>query len=271
MVTFEKELITPAMAERYLQSNVGNRSVRKVTVLRYAKDITDGRWKSDTAETIKISKSGVVIDGQHRLHAVIKAGRPVWFHIARGMDDDVFNVIDTGTIRNASDVFKIKGIKNENKLPSIIAMYNMLTKNRRPGMQANDKSTNAVLLEQYYEDHLFWDVVARKTSRWYDAFAKILKPSILGGVYAYLAKIDQEKADEFMEQLATGINVRNNVINLLRTALMKDKVAPRKMHITNKLAIIIKTWNCYIKNINDRKIIKYDSERDKFPIAEGSL
>lgn len=266
MIEFSRELITPAVAEKYLQSNIFNRRVKHPVVLQYANDMKNGRWKNDTAELIKISKSGVVLDGQHRLHGVIKANTPIWFHLAKGLEDEVFDVLDTGSARNATDTFKVKGIKHDNSIPSIMSMYNLLRLGKKVGAQKNHKSTNAVLLEQYYSDELFWQNVAKKTHQWYLSFAKIITPSFIGGFYAHFSKIDEEYAESFLIQLTTGIGIENNVINLLRNKLMQDKMSPRKMTPTLKMALIIKTWNFYINN-EEVKILKFDSIRDEFPVA----
>jgi len=264
MLEFKKELITPAIAEVYLQSNISNRRVKAPIVLQYAKDMQNGRWKDDTAEMIKISKTGVILDGQHRLLAVKKSNTAIWFMVAKGLDDDVFDVLDTGSRRNASDAFKVKNIKHENSIPSIISMYNYLKLGKRIGIQKNDKATNAVLLEQYYQRENFWQNVARKSFQSYQAFAKILSPALIGGFYAYLSENDPEKAEMFINQLTTGGNITNNTINLLRNKLMQDKISPRKMPPTLKIALIIKTWNLFVKN-EDIKLLKFDTVNENFP------
>ncbi len=175
-------------------------------------------------------------------------------------------MLDTGKSRNSTDCFYVAGIKASNTIPSMISYYNLLRDNKREGVQINQKSTNANLLEQYYKDELFWDNIARSSNSWYMAFAKILKPSMIGGFYAYFYKLNSNKAEDFMNQLCTGSEISNSVINLLRNKLMQDKMSPRKMPTNLKMALIIKTWNHYINNSNV-KILKFDTIRDDFPIA----
>jgi hypothetical protein len=266
MLQFTKELITPEVAKSYLQANIANRRVRLPVVLRYANDIINNRWKEDTAELIKISKTGVVLDGQHRLYAIIKANKPVFMHVAKNLDDSVFDILDTGSTRNASDIFRIKQVKNDTTIPSIIAMYNTLCQYRTYNPDKNNKSTNSMLLEQYYKDEAFWQSVAQKARVWYLTFAKILTPSYIGGFYSFFYKLNKPKAEKFFTELATGIDVSNKTVNLLRNKLMQDKMSPRKMNATLKMALIIKTWNCYIKG-KELTILKHDSERDEFPRA----
>lgn len=251
------------MAQVMLKNNKGNRAVRYTKVLQYAKDIKEGRWKSDTYEFIKISKTGKILDGQHRLIAVVKASIPVWFHVAEDCDDNIFDVLDTGTQRNACDVFTITGVKNSNVIPSVIAKYNQIRIGRK-FTQIHERATNAVLLEQYFEDEEFWQYVIKGTMNYYKHFAKILSPSIIGGFYSYFLKIDNDKAEEFISQLCTGVNVNNRVMHLLRQKLMADKVSSKKMNMGTKMALIIKAWNYFIED-KEPKILKYDNEREDFP------
>lgn len=263
---FKKILVTPSLAAQYLEANISNRRIRENTVSRYVKDILNGRWKQDTGECIKISKNGVILDGQHRLAAVVKSKTAVFFHIAFDVDDSVFSVLDTGSVRNASDCFKIKGIKNETVLPSIMSFYYALKKGTTvKGIQKNDKMTNDELIDEYYKDVNKWQIVAQKSLTWYNNFAKILAPSFLGGFYAKALEIDSAKANEFMNMLCTGDNITNNSISLLRQKLIKDKISLKKLSVQIKLAFVIKVWNYYIEENHSIKIIKFNPEAEDFP------
>jgi hypothetical protein len=261
-----KQLITPSIAKKYLEQNINNRRYSQPVLLRYTADMINNKWKQDTGECIKISKTGRILDGQHRLKAVILSNCSIYFYVATNIDDSVFDVLDTGKARNSSDCFYVAGIKASNTIPSMISYYNLLKDNKRSGVQINQKATNSNLLEQYYQDELFWDNIARSSNSWYVAFAKILKPSMIGGFYAHFYKLNSNKAEAFMNQLCTGSEISNSIINLLRNKLMQDKMSPRKMPTTLKMALIIKAWNHYINN-NNVKILKFDTVRDDFPIA----
>lgn len=261
---FKKLLVTPTVAKQYLEANVNNRRIKNAVVTRYAQDMILGRWKEDTGEIIKISKSGAVLDGQHRLMAVVKSNTPISFHFAMNVEDSVFDVLDTGSSRNATDSFKVKDIKNGNTIPSIISLHTTIITGIRTGAQKNNKPTNAILLEIYYENELFWQHVANKSHKWYLDFAKILSPSAMGGLYSVFHKSNTEKALSFMNQLATGLDVENRSINLLRQKLMTDKMSQKKMPVTIKHALIIKTWNYFILK-KEVKILKYDQSKESFP------
>jgi hypothetical protein len=265
-LNYTEELITPTRARQILEANIKNRDIRQPHVDKYARDMSNGRWKEQTGESIKISNTGIVLDGQHRLHAIIKANKAVVMLVISGIEDSVFDVIDTGSSRNATDVFKIADVKNSATIPSIIATFNLLEAGKKVGAQVNQKATNAMLIEQYQRDAEFWQGIARDARVMYHSFARILSPSFLGGFYAHFYKLNSVKAELFMKQLTTGVDIENNVINLLRNKLMQDKMSPRKMPPTLKMALIIKAWNYFIKN-ESVKLLKFDTIRDEFPKA----
>ena len=63
--------ITPGDAEQMLESNEANRNMRARVVSAYARDMETDRWLV-TGETIKIGRHGELLDGQHRLQAIIQ-------------------------------------------------------------------------------------------------------------------------------------------------------------------------------------------------------
>jgi hypothetical protein len=262
----QKLLITPDYAKQLLSANPGNRKVKTDRVLMYANDMQNGRWKSNTGENIKISKTSKVLDGQHRLLALIKTGMSIEFLVISELEDSVFDVIDTGCSRNASDTFKISGVDRSNILPSIISGYDALKKGYISDMHKSVKLTNAQVLEKHNSNTAYWQEVARLTINWYNRFNKILKPSTLGTCYALFNNISPRQSEYFMDQLCSGINIENESIAVLRNALIKDKISIRKMPPKVKLALIIKTWNIFRMN-KVAKRIYFDDQNETFPIA----
>lgn len=83
----------------------------KRLVSQYARDMRAGKWKC-THQGILLGKDDVVVDGQHRLLAVIECGVPQWMHV---FHDDAFNTaleepIDSGLKRSNSLVL---GVSNQ--------------------------------------------------------------------------------------------------------------------------------------------------------------
>lgn len=263
---FKKQLITPSIAKKYLEANVKNRRIRTPIVTRYANDMTSGKWKEDTAEVIKISKTGIILDGQHRLAALIKANVSISFHVATSLDDNVFDVLDTGSNRSAGDIFLIQGIKNQSSIPSIISTYHNLkmgTSSRT--QQKNLKLTNAALLIEYNKREMFWQNVFSKSSMWYLSYAKILPKSLIGGFYCLFYDINNDDSESFFNQLCTGREIKNKAIFLLRQKLMQDKMAVRKIPFELRSALIIKSWNYFRSNNDDVKLLKFNTVSEEYP------
>lgn len=260
----EKKTITPSIAKSMLEKNTNNRNCSQKTVTMYVNSMRKGLWKEDTFEMIKISKSGRILDGQHRLQAIIKSNMAINFHIAYDVADSVFDVLDTGKKRNAGDVFKINNIKNSRVVPSIIQLYFSLKNSYNIRSQQLTKS-NSELILIYEENPTYWDSVATKTLGWYHNFSKIIAPQFIGGLFAYFHDINKDDAAIFIEELTSGIS-NNNSILILRKRLIDDKVSIRKISPEIKLALIIKTWNFYRTN-KKISVLKFDQINEPFPTA----
>lgn len=67
------ELVSPEMAARWLTRNHSNREVDTGAVRRYSEAMLSGRWRL-SGESLKFKVGGEVLDGQHRLMAVVRSG-----------------------------------------------------------------------------------------------------------------------------------------------------------------------------------------------------
>lgn len=97
-------LLNADSAKQLLALNTkSNRSISRSRVLRYAKNMKSGQWKLN-GQNIIISKSGEMIDGQHRCLAIIESGVEVLVGITFGVesDDETFETLDGGRARDAS-------------------------------------------------------------------------------------------------------------------------------------------------------------------------
>ena len=98
MITHVRELITPEIAEHYLATDQGNRNIRDSWVKKIARDIKNDRFV-ETHQGIAFDEDGTLIDGQHRLLAVIKAQKPIVIDVARNVPRTSGINIDTGASR----------------------------------------------------------------------------------------------------------------------------------------------------------------------------
>ena len=110
-VDFGRRIITPADAQKLIEHNQHNRPIRDRHVARIANEIKLGRWKFN-GDTIKIADSGDVLDGQHRLWAIIMADKAVETILVNGIGRDAFATIDTiRQSRSGADVLALNNVQ----------------------------------------------------------------------------------------------------------------------------------------------------------------
>jgi hypothetical protein len=90
--------IAPSVAQTLLSRNRNNRNIRRNAIIRYAEMMTAGEWLL-TGDAVRVCSDGDLIDGQHRLHAVVESGKTVEMIVMLGADPRVKLAIDSGIPR----------------------------------------------------------------------------------------------------------------------------------------------------------------------------
>jgi hypothetical protein len=111
--------ITPRKAAEYLERNTTNRPLSKRTVREFAEAMRRGEWRV-THQGIAFDTNGVLVDGQHRLAAIVEADIPVEVTVFTDVAEGAFDVLDTGKRRNAADVLAIEGEKSAVMLAAMV-------------------------------------------------------------------------------------------------------------------------------------------------------
>jgi hypothetical protein len=120
-MNYSVEVITPVKAAIMLKSNPKNRNLNHSHVLFLASQMTNGAWAKN-GQSIVLDFHDNIIDGQHRLNAIVQSSESIEMLVVRGVDPQTMNTIDTGRGRNASDVFTLNGVKNANTISSVTRM-----------------------------------------------------------------------------------------------------------------------------------------------------
>ena len=101
--------VTPTMALNWLENaNSHNRNVSDAYAARLARDIKEDRWLL-THEGIAFDRNGVLLDGQHRLWAIVLADKPVRLYVWQGITTDALMAINNGKPRAAADILTLAG------------------------------------------------------------------------------------------------------------------------------------------------------------------
>lgn len=104
------ESITPEIAKKYLIKNKGNRSKRQSVIDFYAQQMKSGEWML-SPQGISFDEDGDLLDGQHRLEAVVASGCTVDFRVTTGCAHDLSPYLDRGVVRMDHDVLAISGVR----------------------------------------------------------------------------------------------------------------------------------------------------------------
>ena len=81
------ETITPEQAKKYLKKGYQNRQhLDKKYVQKLAEDMKNGKWKT-SAEPIIFSEDNTLLDGQHRLAALVLSEMTEDFLVIRGFNE----------------------------------------------------------------------------------------------------------------------------------------------------------------------------------------
>ena len=103
-------LVTPELAEKFLEfNNPNNRIVSPSYVTKYAKLMKEGKWGYSLP--LVFSKQGMLIDGQHRLLAIMESGITVRAIVTIGVPEEMGLDIDRGRRRTPTHVSQIAGNK----------------------------------------------------------------------------------------------------------------------------------------------------------------
>jgi hypothetical protein len=199
--------ITPEFARSVLSNashaNRANRRLYTSSSDAYAKDISCGEW-GVTGDTIKFSYDFRLLDGQHRLNAVDKAGVGIVTAVAFGVDEALFTDIDGGKPRSGSDLLKIAGCKRQFVTDGAIRWYMILT---------SSKPWDRTKTFRPKQKCHFWeslspadkDMMARAASRGEDVQrARGHSQTMLAGLYFYLARAsgDEQSVAAMYDQWA---------------------------------------------------------------------
>ncbi len=234
--------ITPKIASQMLKGNTHNRNLLGVHVDRLAAAILNGEWKLN-GDAIRFNGTQL-IDGQHRLQAVIKAGKPITTLVITDLNEDVFDSIDIGKTRTTANTLQAAGEKNATTISAALrALKGVL-------MGTPDtagKVTNIEImhgLAQHPEIRRSAAYVQSKT------VARALgRPGMLSALHYLFYKKDPDLADLFVEALDDGSGLTNtDPIYVLRQRLLQNRLAAAKISTGHIGALIVKAWNCMRQN-----------------------
>jgi len=139
--------VTPDMARAWLDFNNFNRPKKPDVVAKYVRQIREGRWRL-THQGLAFTDEGVLLDGQHRLFALIECGVSLPIRVFLNEPVENFAVIDCGKNRGNLDVVRMAAKDNTLTTAHTQTLQSMLAGRF---CQTANRWTNAEMSELYKE------------------------------------------------------------------------------------------------------------------------
>lgn len=236
--------MTPALAQSYLTKNLKNRPIRRSYVNELVAAMKRGEWKLN-GETIKVSKSDVLLDGQHRLMAVYESQTTQNMIVVAGLDDDAFTTIDINRRRTSADALAIAGVPNQGVIAAAIRLVLLVSEAEQdPERTINSRTTytHVQIMEwcdAYYEELQPWLPIGRQVDR-----ANLLEQSMVVGLGYLFGERNKSDAKLFFARLADGMGLKeNDAIFVLRELLAKNATSAAKLPRMYVAAMVMQAWN----------------------------
>ena len=254
-------MITPEVARDWMGKNIGNRPMYPSNVKKLVTAIKNNKWKM-TGDPIRFSDSGKLIDGQHRLQAIIDTGMTVSCIVMHDLGDDIFDVIDSGKPRGKVDVLSIEyGLPIETS--GILSTASSLAIDyEREQFHFSGKADKSELINFIDENN---EIISSSEYAQKLPKASPVPKSIAAVFHFYASKKNQEAAHKFLDRFMVGalLGPNDNLLHL-RNHCTTAKVIRRPVSTTEILWRLIKIWNAEqrgapIKYFNNTSVRKDES------------
>ena len=197
-----------------------------------------------THQGIAISKSNVLLDGQHRLLAIAHTGISAKMMITYDMPDTVFAVLDTGGKRTSSDVLSINGASNATTMAAGIRLYMLY--NEVPHLTWTGSNPKILLSstkinKEYHGDSLIWEWAASVARQSHTA--KLISPGPMCCL-VYLAHKHSNFSKSFIERFAMQLKEGDNLHALHPILAYRNKMIHASASTAQaRLADFVKLFN----------------------------
>lgn len=244
----ETRKISPQIAAAYLNNAVKNRKVNKRRIENMAAKMKNKSWNA-SGETIKFDSNGTLIDGQHRLKAIIMSNTTQEMAVAYDLDPIVFTELDTGKKRTLSDVLFIENFTSHTHLATatkgIYSFVNFgidqMSHGRSFKSTSEAKTSNRTYLE-FLKNHP--EIVNSLMFVLKCGKQKLVTTSFLIVMHYIFKTRSRKDADIFIQKFITGDNLAlNNPILRLREKMIQQNADKIKVVHHDQTKMFVIAWN----------------------------
>ncbi len=193
--------VTPEQARQWLEINNFNRPRNSEAVAKYVRQIREGRWRL-THQGLAFTKNGMLLDGQHRLWAIIECGITLPMRVCINEPAENYEVIDCG--RNRSNLDVVRMVRMGLKDSTISSAHTQTLKSMLAGRlcKTANRWTNVELTELYREHIDAVDFAVKQFRNCKDK--QINDPTVRGVIARAFHTVSHEQLELFCSQLVGG-------------------------------------------------------------------
>lgn len=241
-------ILTPELAKDYLHKICpNNRRISEKLIAIFINEIKLNRWRLNN-DTICFDTNGLMINGQHRCTAVVRANKNISVFVATNMPNESFSVMDTGKKRTGKDIMEIMGCRNSGVLAGALKHLFFYLNNTLTLYGGGPWGKGAMVNQDFIDIYNKYPDIIKFVNQSKVA-SNIISPQI--GLFCNYVfhRADETLSEIFMEGFYKGTNLDNdNIMLVLRNRLIKDREAYTHLKSQQKIALIFRTWNYFFHN-----------------------
>lgn len=253
---------TVELARQLLVGNKINRRIKPRMIDRYAAAMSEGNWPF-SGGTIITDDQGVLLDGQHRLLAIIKSGKPQKFILIGNLPRSIFDVLDTGAVRKASDVIHQVGEYGSSAMTASAAKYLFIYE------QTGEFDRNNALVRNRLTNRQILNTVSRypeladrqrELNSWLNSSGVTgVRRGLLLALYVAMLMKDEPLAKKFFRRICVGEELlKTDIEYMLRRRFLNKK---ERLEERDTIGLVVKAWNSVRKAQPLRKLQLGEGEK----------
>ena len=249
--------VDPELAIKLLGKNYEKqRNINKNWANDLAREMSDGRWRECGDNQIVIDVNGNLINGQHRMLAVIKSGTTQKFLFQTGVPTDYYDVMDTNRKRSVADAI---GGKNRNSKSAIASFGAGIQRGLRiEYCMVGQRVTKTESIEYYNENAQSLEIVSDYFEMFKRSIGKAAPLGVGAAMWIYW-NISPEIVEYAVEDIRNDVPQDQRVATY-KTQCMKEIIREnfdkeRQFAMTIRLFEAIKDDKDLPKRINSPKKI----------------
>jgi len=258
------ENIGPNTAKELLATVPGfQRKIKGSYVSKLAAEMAKGEWRLSPDALVKMN--GMLVNGQHRLTALVRIGRQFPFIVLTTKDEGVYGVTDQGLKRTVADVLHVHHGGIIASAAKLVVEFNkgLITPHGRTWNPTNICTTSDII-EYANENMRELTEAADLVSPMYRR-KRILSKRMAAALIEIGKKKDKQKAIDFVTRVYEG-GGNNDASYDMRERLIRNAASNSSLDQSYVFGLLIKAMKSYFNGT--RSAVLKITEGEKFPTFE---